>query len=86
MLLQGKNRPSRRVARKKDNIIEDKKPGKAQLIAEQERARQQQQGKGANAKYAPNAGKVHGEGPAAKKEAAIPEEVPRALHTFYRKS
>ncbi len=50
-------------------------------------AEQQAKGKsGAGQKYAPNAGKVHGEAPAQKKEAAVPDNVPRALHAFYTKS
>jgi U3 small nucleolar RNA-associated protein 7 len=64
--MKGKNKPSRRAARKKANIIEERKgPMRARVAAPQ-----------------PGGGGV-----AAATEAAdaVPADVPRALHRFYRK-
>ena len=41
---------------------------------------------GATRKFAPNANKVHGDEPKAKKEGADLTAVPRALHSFFKKA
>jgi U3 small nucleolar RNA-associated protein 7 len=65
--MKGKNKPSRRAARKKANIIEERKgPMRARVAAPQP-------GGGGSAAAATEAAD------------AVPADVPRALHRFYRK-
>jgi len=66
--MKGKNKPSRRAARKKANIIEERKgPMRARVAGQR----------------ADDGG---GGGDAQEKQAdAVPADVPRALHRFYRK-
>lgn len=83
--------PVHSQGKKQSNIIEDKKPEMLKRMKEQQLL---QGGKGGgpgsqggpSRKFAPNAGKVHGEQPKAKKEAADLSDVPRALHSFFKKA
>lgn len=55
-MLQGKNRPTRRAARKKDNIIEEKKANAKQRLAEEQKQRHIEQQQKAEAAEAPPEG------------------------------
>lgn len=67
--MQGKNKPSRRAAKRQQNIVEERKPAMLQRLKEQGlRAEREGQAKAA---------KAAAEAP--------PEGLPKALHRFYRK-
>lgn len=87
--MKGKNRPSRRQGRKQSNIIEDKKPEVLQRMKEQQSQKSVSKlagaGKNGKRKFAPNAAKQHGDAPKAKQDAADLSDVPRALHSFFKK-
>ncbi len=68
--MKGKNKPSRRAARKKANIIEERKGPMRARVAGQ-RADDGGGGSGGDAQE--------------KQADAVPADVPRALHRFYRK-